>query len=270
MRSNQSVSRAETGVEVMAGTIEGKVAIVTGAATGIGRATAELFASEGASVVVADRNDVEGERTAAGINEHGGDAIFLECDVSKADNVRQMVENTVERLGPPDILVNNAGVFIRMAHRVHEITDMEWDLTMQTNLKGAFYCCKYVLPHMMEKGGSIVSISSVTALGGRGLSGPYGISKAGVIRLGKAVADEYGEYGIRSNVILPGLTDTPQARGSTGSAQRFEERTDEILLGRTGQPEDIASLVLFLASDQSSFITGASYIIDGGGVVFSQ
>ena len=254
----------------MAGTLEGKVAIITGAATGIGRATAELFASEGASVVVADRNDVEGERTAAGINERGGDAVFMECDVSKSDDVQQMVESTVVRFGPPDVLVNNAGIFIRMAHRVHEITDMEWDLTMQTNLKGAFYCCKYVLPHMMEKGGSIVSISSVTALGGRGLAGPYGISKAGLIRLGKAVADEYGEYGIRSNVILPGLTDTPQARGSTGSAQRFEERTDEILLGRAGRPEDIASLVLFLASNQASFITGASYIIDGGGVVFSQ
>ena len=254
----------------MAGTLEGKVAIITGAATGIGRAAAELFASEGASVVVADRNDVEGERTAAGINEHGGDAVFLECDVSKADDVQQMVESTVERFGPPDILVNNAGVFIRMEHRVHEITDMEWDLTMQTNLKGAFYCCKFVLPHMMETGGAIVSISSVAALGGRGLAGPYGISKAGLIRLGKAVADDYGEYGIRSNVVLPGLTDTPQARGSTGSAERFQERNDEVLLGRAGQPEDIARLILFLSSDQSSYITGASYIIDGGGVVFSQ
>ena len=254
----------------MAGTLEDKVAIITGAATGIGRATAELFSSEGASVVVADRNDVEGERTAAVINERGGDAIFVECDVSKSDNVRQMVEKAVERFGPPDILVNNAGVFIRMEHRVHEITDMEWDLTMQTNLKGAFYCCKYVLPHMMEKGGAIVSISSVTALGGRALTGPYGISKAGLIRLAKTVADDYGEYGIRSNVVLPGLTDTPQARGSTGSAERFEERSDEILLGRAGQPEDIAQLVRFLASDEASFISGASYVIDGGGVVFSQ
>ncbi len=250
--------------------LEDKVSIITGAATGIGRATAELFSIEGASVVVADRNDVEGSRTAASINDRGGCAEFVECDVSKADDVQQMVESAVERFGPPDILVNNAGIFIRMAHRVHEITEMEWDLTMQTNLKGAFYCCKYVLPHMMEKGGAVVSISSITALGGRGLTGPYGISKAGLIRLAKAVADEYGEYGIRSNVVLPGLTDTPQARGSTGSAERFAERTDEILLGRAGQPEDIARLVLFLASDQASFITGASYVIDGGGVVFSQ
>ena len=134
--------------------LEGKVSIITGAATGIGRATAELFASEGAAVVVVDRNDVEGERTVASINDRGGDAVYLETDVSKADDVQQMVESTVERFGPPDILVNNAGIFIRMVHRVHEITDMEWDLTMQTNLKGAFYCCKYVLPHMMEKGGS--------------------------------------------------------------------------------------------------------------------
>ena len=250
--------------------LEGKVAIITGAATGIGRATAELFASEGAAVVVADRNDIEGERTAAVINESGGDAIFVECDVSKADDVQRMVERAVERFGPPDILVNNAGIFIRMAHRVHEITDMEWDLMLQTNLKGAFYCCKYVLPHMMERGGAVVSMSSVSALGGGGTASPYGISKAGLISLGRAVASEYAEYGIRSNVILPGLTDTPQARGSTGSTERFEERTDEILLGRAGRPKEIAQLILFLASDQSSFITGASYIIDGGGNLSSQ
>ncbi len=255
---------------MMARSLEGKVAIITGAATGIGRATAELFSSEGASVVVADRNDVEGERTVASINERGGDAIYVETDVSKSDDVQRMVERAVERFGPPDVLVNNAGIFIRMVHRVHEITDLEWDLTLQTNLKGAFYCCKYVLPHMMEKGGAVVSISSVSALGGGGMASPYGISKAGLISLGRAVASEYAEYGIRSNVILPGLTDTPQARGSTGSTERFEERTNEILLGRPGKPSDIAQLILFLASEQSSFITGASYIIDGGGNLSSQ
>ena len=255
---------------MMAGNLEGKVSIITGAATGIGRATAELFSSEGASVVVVDRNDIEGERTVAAINERGGDAMFVACDVSKADDVQRMVKRAVERFGSPDVLVNNAGIFIRMVHRVHEITDMEWDLTLQTNLKGAFYCCKYVLPHMMEKGGAVVSISSVSALGGGGMASPYGISKAGLISLGRAVASEYAEYGIRSNVILPGLTDTPQARGSTGSTERFEERTDEILLGRPGRPTDIAQLILFLASEQSSFITGASYIIDGGGNLSSQ
>ena len=130
--------------------------------------------------------------------------------------------------------MNNAGIFIRMSHRVHEITDMEWDLTLQTNLKGAFYCCKYVLPHMMEKGGAVVSISSVSALGGGGTASPYGISKAGLISLGRAVASEYAEYGIRSNVILPGLTDTPQARGSTGSTGtiRGEDRRDPPGKGR--------------------------------------
>ena len=203
----------------------------------------------------------------AGINDQGGRAAFLEADVTKADDVQQMVARAVEGFGTPDVLVNNAGIFIRLSHRVHEVTEMEWELTMQTNLKGAFHCCKYVLPQMMEKGGAVISVSSVAALGGGGQSSPYGISKAGLISLSKAVADEYAEFGIRSNVILPGLTDTPQARGSTGSAERFEQRTNEILLGRAATPGDVARLILFLASDQSSFITGASFVIDGGGNV---
>ena len=251
----------------MAGSLEGKVSIITGAATGIGKATAELFSNEGAAVIVVDRNDIEGERTVAGINDRGGRAAFLEADVSKTDDVQQMAARAVEGFGSPDILVNNAGIFMRLSHRVHEVSEMEWELTMQTNLKGAFYCCKYVLPHMMEKGGAVVSVSSVAALGGGGLASPYGISKAGLISLARAVADEYGEFGIRSNVVLPGLTDTPQARGSTGSTEHFEQRTDEILLGRAGTPGDVARLILFLASDQSTFITGASFVVDGGGNV---
>lgn len=247
--------------------LEGKVSIITGAATGIGKATAELFANEGAAVIVVDRNDIEGERTAALINERGGLGVFVKSDVSKAGEVQEMVTSAVEDFGPPDILVNNAGIFMRLWHRVHEVTEMEWELTMQTNLKGAFYCCKYVLPHMMEKGGAVVSVSSIASRGGGGLASPYGISKAGLISLARAVADEYGEFGIRSNVILPGLTDTPQARGTTGSIERFEQRTNEILLGRAGTPVDVAHLIHFLASDQSSFITGASFVIDGGGNV---
>ena len=247
--------------------LEGKVSIITGAATGIGKATAELFSNEGAAVIVVDRNDIEGERTAAIINERGGLGVFLKADVSKAGEVQQMVTCAVERFGPPDILVNNAGIFMRLWHRVHEVTEMEWELTMQTNLKGAFYCCKYVLPHMIEKGGAVVSVSSIAGLGGGGLASPYGISKAGLISLARAVADEYGEFGIRSNVVLPGLTDTPQARGTTGSIERFEQRTNEILLGKAGTPGDVARLILFLASDRSSFITGASFVIDGGGNV---
>ena len=253
----------------MAGRLQDKVAIITGSATGIGRAGARLFASEGAKVVVADRNDTEAEKTVAGIRENGGDAIFIHTDVSKSEQVQDLVNATLESYGKLDVMVNGAGILIRTQSRLADISDMEWDLSLNTNLRGVFYGCKYAIPHMMEHGGSIVNISSSAGIGPSPRAASYGVSKAGVINLTLTAAREYAEDGIRANAIVPGLIDTPQARGSTGSRERFEQRSNEVALGRAGQPDDVANLMLFLASDESSFITGGAYVIDGGGSVGS-
>ena len=249
--------------------LQGKVAIITGSATGIGRAGSILFANEGAKVVVADRNDIAGEETADLIRNAGGDAVFAHTDVSKSEQVQNMVATALDKYGKVDILVNGAGILIRTQSRLADISDMEWDLSLNTNLRGVFYGCKYTIPHMLERGGSIVNISSVAGIGPTPMAASYGVSKAGVINLTLTAAREYAEDGIRANAIVPGLVDTPQARGSTGSTERFDQRASEVALGRAGQPEDIANLMLFLASDDSSFITGGAYVIDGGGTVSS-
>ena len=251
----------------MTGRLEDKVAIITGAATGIGRAGARLFAQEGARVVVADRNAPEAEKTVAMIKENGGDAIFVETDVSKADQVQNMVAKALEQYGKLDVLVNDAGILIRTGARLAEIEDLEWDLTLNTNLRGVFYGCKYAIPHMLERGGSIVNVSSQAGIHPTPRALAYGVSKAGVISLTQSAAREYAEDQIRVNSIVPGLVDTPQARGSTGSAERFQQVVNETALGRAGQPEDVANLLLYLASDESSFVTGSSFAIDGGGTV---
>ncbi len=251
----------------MAGRLEDKVAIITGAATGIGRAGARLFAQEGASVVVADRNAPEAEKTVAMIKENGGDAIYVETDVSKADQVQNMVAKALDQYGKLDVLVNDAGILIRTGARLADIEDLEWDLTLNTNLRGVFYGCRYAIPHMMERGGSIVNLSSQAGVHPTPRALAYGVSKAGVISLTQSAAREYAEDQIRVNAIIPGLIDTPQARGSTGSTERFEQVVSETALGRAGQPEDVASLMLYLASDESSFVTGSSFSIDGGGTI---
>ena len=250
----------------MAGRLEDKVAIITGAATGIGHAAARLFAREGAKVVVADRNAPDGEKTVALIDEAGGDATFVETDVSKAEQVQNMVGIAVKTYGKLDVLVNNAGILIRTS-RLHEVSEMEWDLTLATDIRGPFLCCKYTIPHMLERGGSIVNVSSVSGIRAAVSSVAYGVSKAGVISLTKTAAREYARWGIRVNAIVPGMIDTPQSRGSTGSTEVFEKRRQENPGGHVGTPEDVANMMLYLASEESSFVSGASFVIDGGRTV---
>ncbi len=250
----------------MPGRLQDKVAIITGGATGMGRAASLLFAHEGAKVVVADRNVPESQKTVALVGEMGGDALFVETDVSKAAHVNDMVEQTVQRFGKLDVLVNNAGVLIRTPP-LAEVSELDWDLTLNTNLRGVFLCTKYAIPHMLGRGGAIVNVSSGAGISPTPHAIPYGVSKAGVIQLTMTTSHQYAPQGVRCNVIVPGPIDTPQARGSTGSAEEFEQITSRVALGRVGTPQDIANLMLFLACDESSFISGAAFNIDGGGPV---
>ncbi len=250
----------------MASRLDGKVAIITGGATGIGRAAAKVFAGEGAKVVVADRNVPAAMETVGLIGEEGSEGLFVETDVSKASQVQTMVDKTIERFGRLDALVNNAGILIRTP-LLHEVTELDWDLTMATNIRGLFLCCKYALPQLMDQGGSIINIASASGIRASIQSVPYGVSKAGVIQLTQTASRQYGPYRIRVNAIVPGLIDTPQSRGSTGSTEVFEQRITEIPIGRSGLPDDVAQLILYLASDESTYITGASFVIDGGRTV---
>ncbi len=249
------------------GRLADKVAIITGGATGIGRAASVLFAREGAAVTVADRNVPQGHRTVAMVEEVGGRALFVETDVSKTEQVRNMVDQTVRNFGGLDVLVNNAGILIRTPP-LAQVSEVMWDLTLDTNLRGVFLSTKYAVPYLLEQGGAIVNVSSGAGVSPTPHAVPYGVSKAGVIQLTQTTSAQYASNGIRCNVIVPGSVDTPQARGSTGSTEEFERVVSRIVIGRIGTPEDIANLMLFLASDESAYITGASFRIDGGGRVF--
>ncbi len=250
----------------MPGRLEDKVAIITGGATGMGRAASLLFAREGAKVVVADRNVPEGQKTVALVGEMGGDALFVETDVSKSALVSDMVEQTIQRFGKLDVLVNNAGILIRTPP-LAEVSELVWDLTLNTNIRGVFLCTKYAIPHMVGRGGAIVNVSSGAGIHPTTHAVPYGVSKAGVIQITLTTSSQYAPQGVRCNVIVPGPIDTPQARGSTGSAEEFDLIPSRVALGRVGTPQDIANLMLFLASEESSFISGAAFNIDGGGQV---
>ena len=250
----------------MPGRLEDKVAIITGGATGMGRAASLLFAREGAKVVVADRNVPEGRKTVALVGDMGGDALFIETDVSKSALVSDMVEQTVQRFGKLDVLVNNAGILIRTPP-LAEVSELVWDLTLNTNIRGVFLCTKYAIPHMVGRGGAIVNVSSGAGIHPTTHAVPYGVSKAGVIQITLTTSTQYAPQGVRCNVIVPGPIDTPQARGSTGSAEEFDLIPSRVALGRVGTPQDIANLMLFLASEESSFISGAAFNIDGGGQV---
>ena len=176
----------------------------------------------------------------------------------------RMVEETVSRFGRLDVLVNGAAILIRTPPLV-DVDEVLWDLTMETNVKGVFLCCKYAIPAMTANGGgSVVNISSMSGIRGIGSSVPYAVSKAAVIHLTKVAASQYTPQGVRINCIAPGGVDTPQMRGSTASAEMFSERNETHPMGRVGNADEIANLVLWLASDEASYVSGSTYIIDGG------
>jgi len=246
----------------------GKVAVITGGTSGIGEATALLFANEGASVAVTGRNEERGRAVVAKIVAGGGKALFISTDVRKADDCRRAVDDTLRAFGKIDVLFNNAGVFY--PHTILDCTEEEWDMQMDVNLKGTFLMSKFVLPGMIARGsGVIVNNSSGWGLVGGDKAVAYCASKGGVVLLTKAMAVDHGRQGIRVNCVCPGDVDTPMlpedARLRGLKWEDYLAGCANRPMGRIGTVEEIAKAVLFLASEESSFMTGAALVVDGGG-----
>jgi 3-oxoacyl-[acyl-carrier protein] reductase len=243
--------------------LQGKVAIVTGAASGIGRAIAVLLAREGVRIAAIDIDRDKGIETCNLISGQAGEAVFLHADVSAAEQVRAAVNSTVEKFGQIDVLVNNAA-YLNRFRAVGETEEADWDRSIAVTLKGVFLFSKLALPHLITSGsGSIINIASVGALVGFADHCSYVTAKGGVIQLTKSLAIDYGRYGVRANAICPGAIDTPiSPKGRDEAAYSYQIQMS--VLGRTGQPEEVAAVALFLASSESSFMTGASLVVDGG------
>ena len=243
--------------------VAGKVALVSGAARGIGAATAKLLAQEGAAVVLGDVLETEGRQTTAGIVAGGGQATFMPLDVTSAANWQQVVAAAVAAYGQLDVLVNNAGISGRTA--VGE-TDVEtWERVMEINGKGVFLGTKRAIPEMRKAGGgSIINISSIYGIVGSETSAAYHASKGAVRIFTKAAAIQYAAEGIRVNSVHPGFVDSPMTAASHALPEVHNLRISRTPLGRMGTPEDIAAGILYLAADESSFVTGSELVIDGG------
>ena len=246
--------------------LKDKVAIITGAASGMGQAAARLFAQEGASVVVTDILTEAGEETVQEIRDAGGSALFVHADVSSEDATRTMVERTIEAFGRVDVLYNNAGIMPSEDGSVIDISEATWDHIMNVNLKSAFLCSKYVLPHMIQQGqGSIINVASFVAfLGCTVPQDAYTVTKGGMLALTKSLAVQYGRHGVRCNAICPGPIETPLLRDLWASEEERNLRLKRIPLGRFGEARDIIFMALYLASDESSWTTGSWIVIDGG------
>jgi NAD(P)-dependent dehydrogenase (short-subunit alcohol dehydrogenase family) len=244
---------------------EGKVAIVTGSGSGMGRASALAFAREGAKVIVSDVIVEGGEQTVSMIKERGGEATFIKTDVSKESEVKEMVDRTVEIYGHLDCAHNNAGVAAIRAP-ITECTENDWDRVMSINLKGVWLCMKHEIRQMLKKGkGAIVNTSSMTAVKPLPNIAAYVASKAGVSGLTKAAALEYTKFGIRVNAICPGTILTPFVERRIGGDPQVEAQFKAaMLVGRFGTAEEIAEAVLWLCSDSASFVIGHNMIVDGG------
>jgi NAD(P)-dependent dehydrogenase (short-subunit alcohol dehydrogenase family) len=244
-----------------------KVALITGGTSGIGRATAALFAQEGARVALTGRNEARGRDVVGEIEQAGGTAIFIRSDVRFAEECRQAVEETSQAFGGLDTLFNNAGVFY--PNTILASTEEEWDLTLDINLKGTYLMCKYALPIMIAQGsGVIINNASNWGLVGGPKAAAYCASKGGVVLLTKAMALDHAGQGVRINCICPGDVLTPmlteEARRLGVSWEAYLAAAADCPMDRVGRPEEIAKAVLFLASDDSSFMTGAALVVDGG------
>ncbi len=249
----------------MPGTLHEKIALVTGAGSGIGRATSLVLAREGATIVVADVNADGGEETLSAIKDLGGDGMFVHADVSRAADVEALVEATVKAYGRLDCAYNNAGIEGYIGGRLHEYPEDTWDRLMDINVKGVWLCLKYEIPQMLKQGGgAIVNTASVAGLVGSRRLSAYSASKHAVVGLTKSAALEYATDGIRVNAVCPGIIDTPMmdrlVEGRDDYAASIPTRQP---IGRKGTPEEIAEAVAWLCSDAASLVTGLAMSVDG-------
>lgn len=242
-----------------------KTAIITGGSFGIGKATALAFASKGANVVIADI--IEDHETLELIKKSGGNAIFVKCDVSKASDVKKMIDAAISSFGTIDFCFNNAGIE-GISALTHECTEENWDHTIDVNQKGVWLCMKHQIPVMLIQGkGVIVNNASVAGLVGFQNLPAYVASKHAIIGLTKSAALEYAKKGIRVNVVCPGVIKTPMIDRFTGNNKEVEKQFEnQEPIGRLGQPEEVANAVIWLCSDQSTFVTGVTLPVDGGWV----
>ncbi|MEH7302893.1 SDR family NAD(P)-dependent oxidoreductase [Neobacillus drentensis] len=245
-----------------------KIAIVTGGGSGIGRAAAVRFAKEGATVAVADINSIMGEETVSLIKEVGGEAIFVKTDVADSEQIKQLIQITSNTFGGLHIMFNNAGIGNSEVRSV-DLAEEEWDRVVDINLKGVFLGIKYAVPEISKSGGgSIINTSSLLGLKGQKYMSAYNASKAGVVVLTKNAALEYGKYNIRVNAIAPGVIDTKIIENWKQNERKWPIISRANALGRIGTPDEVANAVLFLASDEASFITGTTLSVDGGGLTY--
>jgi NAD(P)-dependent dehydrogenase (short-subunit alcohol dehydrogenase family) len=247
------------------GRLEGKVALVTGGTSGIGRDTAILFAKAGAKVVVAGRREAEGQETIELVRAAGGDGLFLKADVSKASEVEALIKNAAERFGRLDAAFNNAGIEGVWAPIIRQ-TEEDWDRTIDINLKGVWLCLKYEIRQMLKQGGggAIVNMASIIGLIGSAGVAAYSASKHGVIGLTKTAALENAKSGIRINAVCPGFIETPMADRIFRAPAAHKYFLSCHPIGRFGKPTEIAEAVVWMCSDRASFMTGQSLVLDGG------
>ena len=249
------------------GRLEGKACVITGAAGGMGREAALLFAREGAQVCVADTNQVAGEETADAANAEAGGAFFITTDVTNENSVDEMYSAASERFGGIDVLYNNAGIMPEGDSSVLETDVDTWQRVQDVNTKGVYLCCKHGIPHLLERGGgSVINVASFVAFMGAATSQvSYTASKGAVLSMSRELAVEFARRGIRVNALCPGPVETPLLmRLFAGSADAAQRRMVHLPMGRLARPQEIAAAALFLASDDSSYVNGTSFLVDGG------